>query len=164
MNGAALLPEFEHEFAQTRRSLERVAEEHYDWKPHEKSTSLRDLAVHLSNIPGWLPVTMNTEEMDFVTASFAPFVPSSTAELLERFDAAVAEARESLAAATPEQLQETWTLKADGQVLFTLPKAAVLRSFVFNHNVHHRAQLGVYLRLLDIPVPAIYGPSADEQG
>jgi uncharacterized damage-inducible protein DinB len=164
MNGAMLLPEFDHEFAQTRRTLERVPADRFAWRPHEKSYSLRDLAGHLAQVPGWLPVTLDTAELDMDTASFDPFDPTSTEEILDRFDAAVASARAALADASPEQLAETWSLKAGGSVAFSMPKAAVLRSFVFNHNVHHRAQLGVYLRLLDVPVPSIYGPSADEQG
>ena len=162
MSGAMLLPEFDHEFAETRKALERVPDDRFDWKPHEKSYSLRDLAVHLSNIPEWLSVTLETEELDFTASSFEPFVPERTAEILDRFDGAVAAARKALAGATPDRMAETWTLKSDGQEIFTMPKSAVLRSFVFNHNVHHRAQLGMYLRLLDVPVPGHYGPSADE--
>lgn len=164
MNGAMLLPEFDQEMAETRRTLERVPSEHFDWKPHTKSYSLRDLAAHLSNIPEWLPITMDTEELDFTAASFDPFVPTTTEELLEHFDGAVKAAREALAGATSDQLVENWTLKSDGHEIFTMPKAAVIRSFILNHNVHHRAQLGVYLRLRDVPVPGPYGPSADEQG
>jgi len=164
MNGAMLLPEFDHELAQTRKTLERVPAQHFGWKPHEKSYSLRDLATHVSNIPGWLPVTMDTEELDFTDSSFPEFVPESNAELLDHFDKGVAEARRALEAAGPERMMETWTLKSGGETVFAMPKAAVVRSFVMNHLIHHRAQLCVYLRLLDIPVPAIYGPSADEQG
>ena len=164
MNGAMLLPEFDQEMAETRRALERVPSEHFDWKPHTKSYSLRDLAAHLSNIPEWLPITMDTEELDFTATSFEPFVPTNTEELLQHFDGAVNAAREALASATPDQLLENWTLKSDGQEIFTMPKAAVIRSFILNHNVHHRAQLGVYLRLRGVSVPGHYGPSADEQG
>lgn len=162
MDGSMLLPEFDEEFAQTRRVLERVPDDRFDWKPHEKSSSLRDLATHLANVVEWLPITLETEELDFTASSFEPFVPKTTAEILERYDASMATAREALAAATAEQLGEMWTLKSDGHEIFTLPKAAVLRSFVFSHSIHHRAQLGVYLRLLDVPVPGVYGPSADE--
>ncbi len=163
MNGAMLLPEFDHEFSETRKALERVPDERFDWKPHDKSYSLRDLAVHLSNIPEWLPITLETEELDFTASSFEPFLPESTAEILDRFDGAVAAARKALADATPEDLQATWTLKSDGHEIFTQPKGMVVRSFVLNHNIHHRAQLGVYLRLLDVPVPGPYGPSADDR-
>ena len=163
MNGATMLPEFDHEFAETRKSLERVPEDHFDWKPHDKSFSLRDLAVHLSNIPEWLPITMETEELDYTASTFEPFVPKSTAEILDRFDGAVAAARSALAGATHEHFQAPWTLKSDGNEIFTMPKGRVVRSFVLNHNVHHRAQLGVYLRMLDLPVPGHYGPSSDEQ-
>jgi uncharacterized damage-inducible protein DinB len=164
MNGETMLPEFDQEFAATRKCLERVPDDRFDWKPHERSFSLRDLAAHLSNIPEWLPITLETEELDFTESSFEPFVPGSTEEILDRYDRAVEDAREALAGATPEQLREPWTLKSDGTEIFTMPKGAVIRSFVFNHNIHHRAQLGVYLRLLDVPVPGPYGPSADEEG
>lgn len=164
MTGAMMLPEFDQEFAETRKTLERLPEERFDWKPHEKSFSLRDLAVHVANIVEWLPVTLDTAELDYTASSFEPFDPRTTAEVLDRFDGAVASARKALAGATPEQLSEKWTLKSDGEEIFTMPKAVVIRSFVFNHNIHHRAQLGVYLRLLDVPVPGPYGPSADESG
>ena len=164
MNGATLLPEFDQEFAETRKFLERVPDDRFDWKPHEKSFSLRDLAVHLSNIPEWLPITIDTEELDFTASSFEPFQPEHTVEILDRYDGAVEAARKALANATAEQLEATWTLKSDGNEIFTMPKGMVIRSFVFNHNIHHRAQLGVYLRLLDAPVPGPYGPSADEEG
>ena len=164
MTGAMLLPEFDHEFAQTRKTLERVPVQHFGWKPREKSFSLRDLATHISNIPGWVPMTLNVNELDMDATSFPEFVPESNAELLDHFDAAVAEARKALEGAGAEQLMETWTMRSGGQTVFSMPEAAVLRSFIFNHNVHHRAQLSVYLRLLDVPVPALYGPSADEQG
>lgn len=164
MTGAMMLPEFDQEFAETRKTLERLPEERFDWKPHEKSFSLRDLAVHVANIVEWLPVTLDTAELDYTASSFEPFDPRTTAEVLDRFDGAVASARKALAGATPEQLSENWTLKSDGEEIFTMPKAVVIRSFVFNHNIHHRAQLGVYLRLLDVPVPGPYGPSADESG
>jgi len=163
MNGAAMLPEFDHEFQQTRKTLERIPEERFGWKPHEKSFSLHELSAHLVEIPAWIPVTLETEELDF-DGPMERDMPETREALLEKFDEQVAAAREALEKASGETLGESWTLKSGGEVHFSMPKAAVLRSFVFNHNVHHRAQLGVYLRLLDEPVPAIYGPSADEEG
>lgn len=162
MNGATLLPEFDHEFQQTRKTLERVPEDRFDWKPHEKSFSLHELSAHLVEIPDWIPVTLETDELD-VDGPMERDMPETRDGLLEKFDRSVAAAREALATASGETLGESWTLKSGDEVHFSMPKAAVLRSFVFNHNVHHRAQLGVYLRLLDEPVPAIYGPSADEE-
>lgn len=163
MDGAALLPEFDHEFAQTRRTLERIPDDRFDWKPHEKSYSLHELSAHLVEIPGWVPATIEREMID-LDEPMERDVPETREALLEKFDQQVEAARESLAGASRDTLAETWSLKYDGEVRMSMPKAAVLRGFVFNHNVHHRAQLGVYLRLLDIPVPAIYGPSADEEG
>lgn len=161
MDGSMLLPEFTHEAQVTRKTLERVPFEKKEWSPHEKSYTLLQLAAHLAEIPGWTGVTVNQEvfEMD---GSYEPYVPETVDDLLEHFDQNVAKAREALEGASSETLMEDWAMKQDGEVIMQMPKAAVLRSFVFNHMVHHRAQLGVYLRLLDIPVPATYGPSADE--
>lgn len=163
MTGADLLPEFDHEFALTRTSLERVPEDHFDWKPHEKSYTLHELSAHLVQIPFWAPATLNTDLLD-MDEPMERDVPESLEGLLARFDAGVAEARKALEATPSETMDETWRMKAGGEIVMSMPKAAVLRGFVFNHNIHHRAQLGVYLRLLDVPVPAIYGPSADESG
>jgi uncharacterized damage-inducible protein DinB len=162
MNGAMMLPEFDHEFAQTRRSLERVPEDKFDWKPHEKSFSLHALAAHLVEVPQWVPVTLTMDEFDF-DAPYECVVPETKDDLLAHFDAGVAQARGLIEAATEDDLAVMWSMKKDGEVAMSMPKGAVLRSFIFNRNVHHRAQLGFYLRLLDVPVPAIYGPSADEE-
>lgn len=164
MNGAMLLPEFDQEFAATRRTLERVAPERFDWKPHEKSYSLQELAAHLAEIPHWVPVTLEQDGLDLDEDSYERFVPETRDQLLSHFDEGVKAARKALEDVSGDTLAETWTMKGGGQVMLSMPKAAVLRGFVFSHNIHHRAQLGVYLRLLDIPVPSIYGPSADEQG
>jgi uncharacterized damage-inducible protein DinB len=161
----ALLPEFDHEMANTRKTLERVPDDKLDWKPHAKSTAMGGLATHLSNLPTWANHAINEDSLDLAPEGKplppAPAVKSRT-ELLELFDCNVASARAAIAAATDEDLFKSWTLLNSGQQILTLPKIAVLRSFVMNHNIHHRAQLGVYLRLNDIPVPSIYGPSADE--
>lgn len=162
----AILAEFDHEMASTRKSLSRVPADKLDFRPHDKSYTLRQLASHLANIPSWTPETLEKDSIDLAPPDGSGFKTpqaESTADLLSWFDGHVAAARASIAKASDEQFHEMWSLKAGNQVYFTLPKIAVLRSFVLNHNIHHRAQLGVYLRLNDVPVPAIYGPSADEQ-
>jgi uncharacterized damage-inducible protein DinB len=161
MNGAMWLPEFDHEFAETRRALERVPEEKFDWKPHDKSYSLHDLAAHLAEIPSWMGVTLNMDVFD-LDEPYDRVVPKTREEILQRFDETLAEARDVLEKTSGDTLMETWSMKQNGEVTLSMPKAAVLRSFIFNHNVHHRAQLGVYLRLLGVDVPGHYGPSADE--
>ena len=160
-----ILPEFDHEMANTRKTLERVPEEKFSWKPHEKSMTLGELSTHLGNIPSWTAQTFARDQLDVAPPGAPPFreqEAKSTAELLERFDKNVADARAALEAATDENWQGKWTLLVTEKPIFTLPRTAVMRGFVMNHLIHHRAQLGVYLRLLDIPVPSIYGPSADE--
>ena len=162
-----ILPEFEHEMANTRKTLERVPEDKFDWKPHEKSMTLGGLATHLGNIPSWTAQTFDRDELDISPPGQPPYrleQAKSRAELLEAFDKNVSSARGALEAATDENWQGKWSLLAGGNKIFTLPRTAVMRGFVMNHLIHHRAQLGVYLRLLDVPVPSIYGPSADEGG
>ena len=163
----ALLPEFDHEMANTRKSLERVPEDKLDWKPHTKSMTLGHLAGHLAEIPTWGTTTVNEESFDIAPTdgpAHEPFKAKSVAEALERFDKNVADARAAIEGASDETLLRPWSLLHGGNTVFTLPRIAVLRSFVMSHSIHHRAQLGVYLRLNDVPVPAIYGPSADESG
>lgn len=161
----ALLPEFDHEMANTRKTLERVPDDRLDWKPHTKSTSMGGLATHLSNLPTWTNHTIDEDSLDLAPEGkplpTAPIIKSQP-ELLELFDSNVAKARAAIASVSDEELFKPWTLMNSGNEILTLPKIAVLRGFVMNHNIHHRAQLGVYLRLNDIPVPSIYGPSADE--
>ncbi len=162
-----LLPEFDQEMANTRKTLDRVPEDRFDWKPHEKSMLLGNLASHLSNLPTWMVYTINQDSL-YLAPGGVPMPPvprpNSRKELLDQFDDNTKRARAALAGASDEELFKPWTLLNAGNALLTLPKIAVLRSFVMNHIIHHRAQLGVYLRLNDIPVPAIYGPSADEEG
>jgi uncharacterized damage-inducible protein DinB len=162
MDGSVFIPEFDHEFAETRKALERVPEDKFDFKPHEKSYSLHQLAAHLAEIPRWAKVTLTMDVFD-LDAPYDRMVPETKDEILAHFDEGLAEARKLIQGVTGEQLMSDWSMKQDGKVVLSMPKAAVLRSFIFNHNVHHRAQLGVYLRMLDVPVPAHYGPSADEQ-
>ncbi|HXT61471.1 MAG TPA: DinB family protein [Pyrinomonadaceae bacterium] len=162
-----ILPEFEHEMANTRQTLERVPDDKFDWKPHEKSMTLGGLATHLANIPSWTKNTFEGDELDIAPPGAPPYrleQAKSRAEVLEAFDKNVANARAALEAATDENWQGKWSLLMTGKVIFTLPRTAVMRGFILSHSIHHRAQLGVYLRLLDIPVPSIYGPSADEGG
>lgn len=160
----ALLPEFDHEMEVTRRVLERVPEGNYDWKPHEKSMTIGRLAGHLAELAGWAPAIMDREKFDMATdgKQFPPLNVSSRKSLLEAFDKNVAAARKAIAAATDEQLMKNWSLVHDGHTIFTMPRAAVLRGFTINHIIHHRGQLSVYLRLNNVAVPSIYGPSADE--
>jgi uncharacterized damage-inducible protein DinB len=163
----SLLPEFDQETANTRKTLERVPMDKYDWAPHPKSMPMGKLATHLATIADWMTVTIDQDSLDFNPPGGPPFtmpVPKTKEELLKFHDDGVTKARASLAAASDEALMKPWSLLSGGQVLFTMPKVVVIRSFVMNHSVHHRAQLGVYLRLNDIPVPSIYGPSADEGG
>src|SRR5262249_12382021 len=155
----SLLPEFDHEMASTRNTLERVPEDKLAWKPHPKSGSMGWLAGHLSNLPGWAVMTIKQDSLDLSPDGKPPQpqpVPKSQKELLATFDKNVAEARAALAGADDSALLKPWSLLKTGQVLMTMPKIACLRGFVMNHIIHHRAQLGVYLRLNDIPVPAIY--------
>ncbi len=161
-----LLNEFDHEMANTRKSLERIPEDKLDWRPHKKSWTLIELATHLANLPTWAMHAINQDSLDLKPSPDAP--PSKTLpatsrqEILDRFDKNITDARAAIADASDEHLLSSWTLLSGGKVIFELRRVAVLRNFVMNHNIHHRAQLGVYLRLNDIPVPAIYGPSADE--
>ncbi len=163
----AILPEFDHEMANTRKTLERVPEDKWTWKPHPKSFSMGDLASHLATIADWTVDIVNKDEFDYAPPGGEPMkftALKSRQELLDALDKGVAAAREAIAGSDNEHLMKEWRFLGDGQLIFALPRAACIRSFVMNHNVHHRAQLGVYLRMNDVPVPAIYGPSADEAG
>jgi uncharacterized damage-inducible protein DinB len=157
----ALLSEFDREMAVTRKVLSRVREDRFGWTPHAKSTTFGRLATHVAEIPGWVKETLTLDSLD-MGGGHAPDALRTREEILAKFDRMVAVARPLLESATDAQLAAPWTLKADGHEIFTMPRAGVLRSFVFSHLIHHRAQLAVYLRLNDIPVPSIYGPSADE--
>jgi uncharacterized damage-inducible protein DinB len=159
----ALIKELQQEGRQTRRMLERVPLEQSSWKPHEKSMSLGRLAGHIAELPDWVKVTLETDELDFGTAGYKAFIPATREELLDKFDQKLAGAIESLQAADNEVFNQPWSLKNNGHVFFTLPKSEVIRSSAMNHVIHHRAQLSVYLRLLDVPVPGMYGPTADER-
>src|SRR5262245_47576088 len=162
---ASLLPEFDQEMTNTRKALERVPDDKFDWKPHEKSMALGGLATHLANLPGWTVFTINQDSLDIAPPGEEPFrveQKKSRQEILEDFDKNVTVARAAIAGASDEVMLKPWSLLSGGNTVLTLPKIAVLRSFVMNHIIHHRGQFTVYLRLNDIPVPSIYGPSADE--
>jgi uncharacterized damage-inducible protein DinB len=162
----ALLSEFDQEMANTRKVLERCPEEKFTWKPHQRSFDLVSLAHHVSDLPTWAVLIMDADSFDYAPPGAPPYkpnLPASSKDLLEHFDSGVSKARAAIAGATDEQLAAPWTLLAGGHNIFTMPRAAVLRSMVMNHGIHHRAQLTVYLRLNDVPVPGLYGPSADEQ-
>ena len=158
----ALLPEFDHEMATTRTLLEIVPEQHSDWLPHPKSYTLGRLAGHIANLPGWLQVTMEATELDLAdAATWTPPPYSTTHANVAYFDSMVNKSRDALSKATDADFMVGWTLKTGGVTHFTLPRIAVVRSFVLNHIIHHRGQLSVYLRLRDVPLPQIYGPTAD---
>lgn len=159
----AFLAELKQESIGTRRILERVPTEHFAWKPHEKSFSLGHLASHVAQLLKWFDLIINREGLNFATDNIKTIVSESSEELLHRFDEYLAEARTILENASDEVLNGTWTMQNGDHVYFTLPKKVVLRTWYFNHMIHHRGQLSVYLRLLDIPVPGLYGPSADER-
>lgn len=160
----SLLAEYDHETATTRRLLARIPDAELAWRPHQKSMSLGELAGHLANLPQWCIATLTASSFDVSSAAedLRPRAPGSIAELLQKFDAGVRAARETLAAAEDADMLAPWTLKQGAQEIFTLPRISTLRSFVMNHMIHHRGQLSVYLRLKDVPLPPIYGPTADE--
>ena len=157
----SLLPEFDHEMTVTRKLLERVPEDKYEWKPHLRSMSLGELAQHVATIPHWGTVTMTTTELD-LEGYPRPTPWTTRAELLSTFDQHAGAARAALVGKGDGELMAPWVLKRGGHTIFTMPRAMVWRSFVMSHLIHHRAQLGVYLRMHDVPLPAMYGPTADE--
>ena len=158
-----LLMDFDEEMKSTRKMLERVPMDaaRRTYKPHAKSMQLDHLATHVAQIPGWPKMMLTTELMEVDPATFKPPLVGSRAELLEMFDKAVAEGRAAIAAVSDKDMEKTWTFRFGDQFSMTEPRTRVVRS-ALNHLVHHRAQIGVYLRLNDIPVPGMYGPSADE--
>jgi uncharacterized damage-inducible protein DinB len=164
--GQTMLPEFDQEMQNTRKVLERCPDEKWNWKPHEKSGTLGWLAGHVATMVGWVPVTLNTEELDYAPVGGPAYQPPKTdnrRELLAEFDKNVADARKALAGVSDADIMKNWKLLAGGQEIFTLPRAACIRGMCLNHLIHHRAQLTVYFRLLNVAVPGMYGPSADEQ-
>lgn len=159
---AAFLSELENEADITRRCLERVPSDKFHWQPHEKSMPMGRLAVHCAEMFGWTENACMQDELDFSKFDYKPFEPQTTEELLEFFDEHIAKARAVLSQISDETFMKNWTMRNAEHVYFTMPKVAVVRGVIINHIVHHRGQLSVYLRLNDIAVPSIYGPSADE--
>lgn len=157
----SLLKEMEQEAQTTRKMLERVPEGQFDWKPHPKSGTLKWLATHIAELPGWVEMTLTTDELDFENNPYKQEPISSTSELLQYFDRSLEKGKAQLAKATEDDLEKPWTLRSGSQIFSTNSKADVIR-MAYCQTVHHRAQLGVYLRLLDVPIPGSYGPSADE--
>jgi len=158
-----MLMELQHEAANTKKMLERVPFDKADWKPHEKSMTLQRLATHVAELPGWIETTLNSHELDWANFDYKPNIATTTEELLAIHEANYNKAKAALEAATPESIMEMWTMRRAEHVIFSLPKAAVVRDFSMNHLYHHRGQLSLYLRLLDVPLPGMYGPSADEK-
>jgi uncharacterized damage-inducible protein DinB len=159
----SLLPEFDREMGLTRRILERVPDGNFDWKPHEKSMTLGRLAEHLAELPMWLTMTIKESGIDIATPRPPDYQPSTTRQqVLALFDRNVAEARGSLTGRSDPEMLAPWTLRREGKEVFTMPKVAVVRGFALNHLIHHRGQMTVYLRLHNVALPSIYGPSADE--
>lgn len=159
-----LLAELKHEAIATRKILSLVPLDQYDYKPHDKSMTLGRLATHVAEIIGWWKECLILDVLDFSAGDFTPKVLKSTDELLALFDDLMAKAEKILTEVDEAEFEKMWTMRNGEQIYFTMPKAQVVRTWCLNHLYHHRAQLGVYLRLLNIPVPGSYGPSADDMG
>jgi uncharacterized damage-inducible protein DinB len=160
----ALLAEFDQEMANTHTALSRLPEDKLEWKPDPKSMSLGRLAAHVAEMPSWAALTLSTDQLDFAVGGYTPAVAESREHVLQILEGSVKAAREAIAAASDADFMKPWTLRSGDQVFFTLPKIAVIRGMVMNHTIHHRGQLTVYYRMNGVPVPALYGPSADEPG
>ncbi len=157
----SLLKEMERESAVTRKMLERVPDDKLDWKPHERSMTLRNLATHVAELPAWVTMVLTTNELDFASNPYKPVLINTNAELISYFGSSLQSGLKQLAQATEEDLVPNWTLR-NGEVVYSVESKADVIRMSFCQIVHHRAQLGVYLRLLNIPIPGSYGPSADE--
>lgn len=156
-----LLKEMEQEAEITRKMLERVPDDNWDWKPHEKSMSMKNLSVHIAELPGWVNMALATSELDFTKMDYKPTEVNSNSELLQLFEKSLQKGRSALSNAKEEDLLPKWTMRSGDKIHNVMTKYEVIRHS-FNQTIHHRAQLGVYLRLLNIPIPGTYGPSADE--
>lgn len=155
------LKELEEESQTTRKMLSIVPDGKYDWRPHPKSMNIKALTTHIAELPTWITYAANTDELDFATTPYNPKDIQTTAELLEFFDASLAEGKASLLAINEDKLEENWTLRNGEQIYQVFTKATLIRH-ILSQIIHHRAQLGVFLRLLDVPIPGSYGPSADD--
>ena len=163
--GQSMLPEFDEEMKNTRKVLERVPTEKWNWKPQEKSGTLGWMASHVGTIPEWITMTINTEELDYAPVNGPSYTPpkiENREQLLAAFDKGTAEARSALSGVSDAEIMKDWTLLAGGQKIFAMPRVACLRGMCLNHLYHHRGQLTMYFRQLGVPVPGLYGPSADE--
>ena len=158
----AIMNEIKHEGASTKKLLERVPFDKFDWKPHERSMLLGKLAVHIAEIPRWSSRILSATEFDFTKANYTPAEVHSTEELVKLSESNIQNALNDFNAAKDEDLMAPWTFRRGEHVIFTLPRVAAIRTLAMNHLLHHRGQLSVYLRLLNIPIPGMYGPSADE--
>jgi uncharacterized damage-inducible protein DinB len=157
-----LLPEFDQEMANTRKILERYPEGKSDWKPHDKSMPMGRLAGHIAELPGWVIPTLKQESLTLDPKQYKPLIGTSAQQLLEVFDKNVKEARAAIEQTPDDAYPKQWSLIVGGKPVFTAPRIAVVRGVVMNHVIHHRAQLGVYLRLNNVAIPGMYGPSADD--
>lgn len=157
----ALLKEMNEEAATTRKMLERIPDDRLDWQPHPKSMTIRQLATHIAELPSWTPMALHSNELDFEKMEYNPTPVSGTADIVALHEKSLAEGTAALRGATDDQLEPLWTLREGDKIYSQEPKRETIR-MSFSQIVHHRAQLGVYLRLLDIPIPGSYGPSADE--
>jgi len=162
MLNQSFIAELKHEAASTKRILERVPEGKFDWRPHPKSMSLGRLAAHVAELPGFLNSILTVDEFDFARGDYKPSPASTPQELMNVFEQKLDEVVQTLQNTTDERMQASFTLRSGDHVLATLPRVVAIRSMALNHIIHHRGQIAVYLRLLDIPVPGMYGPSADE--
>lgn len=156
-----LLTEQSQEYPNTRKMLALVPDDKFDWKPHEKSMSMKQLTVHLAELPSWPSMILQTAELDFASFNYVPTPVNNTEELLSVFDKNLEKGRTALSAANEGQLNDFWTMRMGDQIISKNSKYEMIRH-AFAQNIHHRAQLGVYLRLLNIPIPGVYGPSADD--
>ena len=158
----AIYPDLDNEIRTTRRMLERFPAGHYDWKPHDKSMTLGKLASHVAELPRFGSAIMTRDSFDFAKGEYVPAACDSAETLVATFDERVNAFRDALSAAESDRMAEPWTLRNGDNVVLVGPRGAVIRTVVINHIVHHRAQLGVYYRMLGVPIPGSYGPSADE--
>lgn len=158
----SLTKEFGHEAATTRRLLERLPDDKLTWRPHAKSFTASGLASHIVDCVDWADSILNADELDFDPATYKPFEATSVTELLDTFDTKVAHCNQLLARTANEAMTQPWRMKVRGRLRLEKPRVDVFRDFILSHVIHHRGQLSVYLRLLDVPVPGSYGPSADE--
>jgi uncharacterized damage-inducible protein DinB len=158
-----LITEFEHEAQKTRKHLERLPGDKLDWRPHQKSFTTSGLASHIVECVSWTDSIFKMDELDIDPTTYKPYRAASVADLLETFDQNVANCKQALASTADATLMQPWRFKIMGQVRLEMPKAIAFRDFTLSHMIHHRGQLSVYLRLLNVPVPGPYGPSADEQ-